>query len=168
MTMSNGIEFPSRMADKVPISGLTLRATETRLIKPSTRKTNTRYKLNTWIVYGKISLSDYEVDIDRFALKCIITPLCVILQGSGNEKEFSNVWQSLQGTGMPQKPPAHWQNNVSFLFYWIKQPHLSQILNYLNFLLWYLILCIYVCILFCFIGNVVYDIHLVFSVTGWE
>uniref|UniRef100_A0A8C2ADB8 5'-3' exoribonuclease 1 n=1 Tax=Cyprinus carpio TaxID=7962 RepID=A0A8C2ADB8_CYPCA len=27
--------------------------------------------------------------------------------------EFSNVWQSLQSSGMPQKPPAHWQNNVS-------------------------------------------------------
>ncbi|XP_056600072.1 5'-3' exoribonuclease 1 isoform X1 [Triplophysa dalaica] len=33
-------------------------------------------------------------------------------KGSGNEKEFSNVWQSLQGTGMPQNPPAHWQNNA--------------------------------------------------------
>ncbi|XP_039532768.1 5'-3' exoribonuclease 1 isoform X2 [Pimephales promelas] len=32
-------------------------------------------------------------------------------KGSGNEKEFSNVWQSLQSSGMPQKPPAHWQNN---------------------------------------------------------
>uniref|UniRef100_A0A8C8JYY3 5'-3' exoribonuclease 1 n=1 Tax=Oncorhynchus tshawytscha TaxID=74940 RepID=A0A8C8JYY3_ONCTS len=29
-------------------------------------------------------------------------------------EEFSNVWQSLQSSGMPQKPPAHWQqNNVS-------------------------------------------------------
>uniref|UniRef100_A0A8C1Q185 5'-3' exoribonuclease 1 n=1 Tax=Cyprinus carpio TaxID=7962 RepID=A0A8C1Q185_CYPCA len=34
-------------------------------------------------------------------------------KGSSNEKEFSNVWQSLQSSGMPQKPPAHWQNNVS-------------------------------------------------------
>ncbi|XP_048018576.1 5'-3' exoribonuclease 1 isoform X2 [Megalobrama amblycephala] len=32
-------------------------------------------------------------------------------KGSSNEKEFSNVWQSLQSSGMPQKPPAHWQNN---------------------------------------------------------
>uniref|UniRef100_A0A8C1ZU06 5'-3' exoribonuclease 1 n=1 Tax=Cyprinus carpio TaxID=7962 RepID=A0A8C1ZU06_CYPCA len=34
-----------------------------------------------------------------------------------NEKEFSNVWQSLQSSGMPQKPPAHWQNKVSILSY---------------------------------------------------
>uniref|UniRef100_A0A673FXW9 5'-3' exoribonuclease 1 n=1 Tax=Sinocyclocheilus rhinocerous TaxID=307959 RepID=A0A673FXW9_9TELE len=27
--------------------------------------------------------------------------------------EFSNVWQTLQSSGMPQKPPAHWQINVS-------------------------------------------------------
>ncbi|XP_050991483.1 5'-3' exoribonuclease 1 isoform X1 [Labeo rohita] len=33
-------------------------------------------------------------------------------KGSSNEKEFSNVWQSLQSSGMPQKPPAHWQNNA--------------------------------------------------------
>ncbi|XP_051553085.1 5'-3' exoribonuclease 1 [Myxocyprinus asiaticus] len=31
---------------------------------------------------------------------------------SGTEREFSNVWQSLQSSGMPQKPPAHWQNNA--------------------------------------------------------
>ncbi|XP_035384237.1 5'-3' exoribonuclease 1 isoform X2 [Electrophorus electricus] len=30
---------------------------------------------------------------------------------SGKEEEFSNVWQSLQSSGMPQKPPAHWQNH---------------------------------------------------------
>uniref|UniRef100_A0A9J7ZR42 5'-3' exoribonuclease 1 n=1 Tax=Cyprinus carpio carpio TaxID=630221 RepID=A0A9J7ZR42_CYPCA len=34
-------------------------------------------------------------------------------KGSSNEKEFSNVWQSLQSSGMPQKPPAHWQNKAS-------------------------------------------------------
>uniref|UniRef100_A0A673GCG8 5'-3' exoribonuclease 1 n=1 Tax=Sinocyclocheilus rhinocerous TaxID=307959 RepID=A0A673GCG8_9TELE len=34
-----------------------------------------------------------------------------------NEKEFSNVWQSLQSSGMPQKPPAHWQNKASTLSY---------------------------------------------------
>lgn len=33
-------------------------------------------------------------------------------KGFSSEREFSNVWQSLQGTGMPQKPPAHWQNNA--------------------------------------------------------
>ncbi|XP_043113971.1 5'-3' exoribonuclease 1 [Puntigrus tetrazona] len=33
-------------------------------------------------------------------------------KGSSNEKEFSNVWHSLQTSGMPQKPPAHWQNNA--------------------------------------------------------
>uniref|UniRef100_A0A8C1RMS1 5'-3' exoribonuclease 1 n=1 Tax=Cyprinus carpio TaxID=7962 RepID=A0A8C1RMS1_CYPCA len=33
-------------------------------------------------------------------------------KGSSNEKEFSNVWQSLQSSGMPQKPPAHWQNKA--------------------------------------------------------
>ncbi|XP_076837756.1 5'-3' exoribonuclease 1 isoform X2 [Brachyhypopomus gauderio] len=32
-------------------------------------------------------------------------------KGSGKEEEFSNVWQSLQSSGMPQKPPAHWQNH---------------------------------------------------------
>uniref|UniRef100_A0A674DJR4 5'-3' exoribonuclease 1 n=1 Tax=Salmo trutta TaxID=8032 RepID=A0A674DJR4_SALTR len=26
-------------------------------------------------------------------------------------EEFSNVWQSLQSSGLPQKPPAHWQQN---------------------------------------------------------
>ncbi|XP_030630349.1 5'-3' exoribonuclease 1 [Chanos chanos] len=31
-------------------------------------------------------------------------------KGSGKQEEFSNVWQSLQNSGMPQKPPAHWHN----------------------------------------------------------
>ncbi|XP_051556406.1 5'-3' exoribonuclease 1-like isoform X2 [Myxocyprinus asiaticus] len=31
---------------------------------------------------------------------------------SSTEMEFSNVWQSLQSSGIPQKPPAHWQNNA--------------------------------------------------------
>ncbi|XP_041751863.2 5'-3' exoribonuclease 1 isoform X3 [Coregonus clupeaformis] len=30
-------------------------------------------------------------------------------QPKGKDEEFSNVWQSLQSSGMPQKPPAHWQ-----------------------------------------------------------
>uniref|UniRef100_A0A4W4G951 5'-3' exoribonuclease 1 n=1 Tax=Electrophorus electricus TaxID=8005 RepID=A0A4W4G951_ELEEL len=38
-------------------------------------------------------------------------------QDSGKEEEFSNVWQSLQSSGMPQKPPAHWQNHVSGCFF---------------------------------------------------
>uniref|UniRef100_A0A674EFL5 5'-3' exoribonuclease 1 n=1 Tax=Salmo trutta TaxID=8032 RepID=A0A674EFL5_SALTR len=29
----------------------------------------------------------------------------------GKDEEFSNVWQSLQSSGMPQKPPAHWQQD---------------------------------------------------------
>uniref|UniRef100_A0A672R238 5'-3' exoribonuclease 1 n=1 Tax=Sinocyclocheilus grahami TaxID=75366 RepID=A0A672R238_SINGR len=33
-------------------------------------------------------------------------------KGSSNEREFSNVWQTLQSSGMPQKPPAHWQINA--------------------------------------------------------
>ncbi|XP_059358130.1 5'-3' exoribonuclease 1 isoform X1 [Carassius carassius] len=33
-------------------------------------------------------------------------------KGSSNDKEFSNVWQTLQSSGMPQKPPDHWQNNA--------------------------------------------------------
>ncbi|XP_070701631.1 5'-3' exoribonuclease 1 isoform X2 [Pempheris klunzingeri] len=32
-------------------------------------------------------------------------------QAKGKE-EYSNVWQTLQSSGPPQKPPAHWQNNV--------------------------------------------------------
>ncbi|XP_071000823.1 5'-3' exoribonuclease 1-like, partial [Oncorhynchus clarkii lewisi] len=32
-------------------------------------------------------------------------------QPKGKDEEFSNVWQSLQSSGMPQKPPAHWQQN---------------------------------------------------------
>uniref|UniRef100_UPI0037E9C2BE 5'-3' exoribonuclease 1 isoform X2 n=1 Tax=Semicossyphus pulcher TaxID=241346 RepID=UPI0037E9C2BE len=31
-------------------------------------------------------------------------------QGKSKE-EYSNVWQSLQSSGPPQKPPAHWHNN---------------------------------------------------------
>ncbi|TRY93704.1 hypothetical protein DNTS_029409 [Danionella cerebrum] len=33
-------------------------------------------------------------------------------KGSNNEKEFNNVWQSLQSSAMPQKLPAHWQNHA--------------------------------------------------------
>ncbi|KAI4897691.1 hypothetical protein NFI96_015716 [Prochilodus magdalenae] len=33
-------------------------------------------------------------------------------KGSGKEEDFSNVWQSLQSPGLPQKPPAHWQNHA--------------------------------------------------------
>ncbi|XP_074544570.1 5'-3' exoribonuclease 1 isoform X1 [Halichoeres trimaculatus] len=32
-------------------------------------------------------------------------------QQGKNKEEYSNVWQSLQTSGPPQKPPAHWQNN---------------------------------------------------------
>ncbi|KAM9440209.1 5'-3' exoribonuclease 1 isoform 2-T2 [Clarias gariepinus] len=33
-------------------------------------------------------------------------------KGSVNkEEDFSNVWQSLQSSALPQKPPAHWQNH---------------------------------------------------------
>ncbi|XP_029581771.1 5'-3' exoribonuclease 1 isoform X1 [Salmo trutta] len=32
-------------------------------------------------------------------------------QPKGKDEEFSNVWQSLQSSGLPQKPPAHWQQN---------------------------------------------------------
>ncbi|XP_072560134.1 5'-3' exoribonuclease 1 [Paramormyrops kingsleyae] len=35
-----------------------------------------------------------------------------IAKGSGGDQEFSNVWQSLQGSGMPQIPPAHWQDSA--------------------------------------------------------
>uniref|UniRef100_A0A3P8SB29 5'-3' exoribonuclease 1 n=1 Tax=Amphiprion percula TaxID=161767 RepID=A0A3P8SB29_AMPPE len=30
-----------------------------------------------------------------------------------SKDEYSNVWQSLQNSGPPNKPPAHWQNSVS-------------------------------------------------------
>lgn len=30
--------------------------------------------------------------------------------GKGKDEEFSNVWQSLQNSGPPNKPPAHWHN----------------------------------------------------------
>lgn len=33
-----------------------------------------------------------------------------------SKEEYANVWQSLQNSGPPQKPPAHWQNNVSVCF----------------------------------------------------
>uniref|UniRef100_A0A3P8NQQ9 5'-3' exoribonuclease 1 n=1 Tax=Astatotilapia calliptera TaxID=8154 RepID=A0A3P8NQQ9_ASTCA len=36
------------------------------------------------------------------------------IQKHQNKEEYSNVWQSLQNTGPPNKPPAHWHNNVSF------------------------------------------------------
>ncbi|XP_047445399.1 5'-3' exoribonuclease 1 [Mugil cephalus] len=32
-------------------------------------------------------------------------------QQAMNKEEYSNVWQSLQNTGPPNKPPAHWHNN---------------------------------------------------------
>uniref|UniRef100_UPI003AAF0FFD 5'-3' exoribonuclease 1 n=1 Tax=Centroberyx gerrardi TaxID=166262 RepID=UPI003AAF0FFD len=32
-------------------------------------------------------------------------------QAKSKEEEFTNVWQSLQNSGPPQKPPAHWHNN---------------------------------------------------------
>uniref|UniRef100_A0AAX7UGA1 5'-3' exoribonuclease 1 n=1 Tax=Astatotilapia calliptera TaxID=8154 RepID=A0AAX7UGA1_ASTCA len=34
-----------------------------------------------------------------------------------NKEEYSNVWQSLQNTGPPNKPPAHWHNNVISLLF---------------------------------------------------
>lgn len=73
--MSNGVVFPiesSRMADKDSISGLTLRATETRLIKPSTRKTNTRYEPNTWFVDVLIFISDYEVQFSEMHYNTVV------------------------------------------------------------------------------------------------
>ncbi|XP_012994610.1 5'-3' exoribonuclease 1 isoform X2 [Esox lucius] len=39
-------------------------------------------------------------------------------QPKGKDEEFSNVWQSLQSPGMPQKPPAHWQQNNSCKSAW--------------------------------------------------
>ncbi|XP_061099695.1 5'-3' exoribonuclease 1 isoform X2 [Conger conger] len=33
-------------------------------------------------------------------------------QGSCADEEFSNVWQSLQGSGLPQMPPTQWQHNA--------------------------------------------------------
>uniref|UniRef100_A0A3Q3S9C3 5'-3' exoribonuclease 1 n=1 Tax=Mastacembelus armatus TaxID=205130 RepID=A0A3Q3S9C3_9TELE len=35
------------------------------------------------------------------------------------KEEYSNVWQSLQNSGPPNKPPAHWHNYVSFSAYYI-------------------------------------------------
>ncbi|KAL0965964.1 hypothetical protein UPYG_G00288750 [Umbra pygmaea] len=35
----------------------------------------------------------------------------LVQKQQGKDEEFSNVWQSLQSPGMPQKPPAHWQPN---------------------------------------------------------
>ncbi|XP_071346640.1 5'-3' exoribonuclease 1 isoform X2 [Trachinotus anak] len=32
-------------------------------------------------------------------------------QQAKNKEEYSNVWQTLQSSGPPNKPPAHWQNN---------------------------------------------------------
>ncbi|XP_040911362.1 5'-3' exoribonuclease 1 isoform X2 [Toxotes jaculatrix] len=34
-------------------------------------------------------------------------------QQSKSKEEYSNVWQSLQNSGPPNKPPAHWQNNAA-------------------------------------------------------
>ncbi|RXM36848.1 5'-3' exoribonuclease 1 [Acipenser ruthenus] len=34
-------------------------------------------------------------------------------QSHAKEDEFSNVWQSLQGSGNPHNPPQHWQENSS-------------------------------------------------------
>ncbi|XP_031415330.1 5'-3' exoribonuclease 1 isoform X2 [Clupea harengus] len=34
------------------------------------------------------------------------------VKGSGKDEEYSNVWQALQSSAMPEKPPAHWQNNA--------------------------------------------------------
>ncbi|XP_041954750.1 5'-3' exoribonuclease 1 isoform X1 [Alosa sapidissima] len=34
------------------------------------------------------------------------------VKGSGKDEEYSNVWLALQSSAMPQKPPAHWQNNA--------------------------------------------------------
>ncbi|XP_067461072.1 5'-3' exoribonuclease 1 [Thunnus thynnus] len=34
-------------------------------------------------------------------------------QQGKSKDEYSNVWQSLQNSGPPHKPPAHWQNNAS-------------------------------------------------------
>ncbi|KAM7378794.1 hypothetical protein PAMP_004392 [Pampus punctatissimus] len=34
-------------------------------------------------------------------------------QQAKSKEEYSNVWQSLQNSGPPHKPPAHWQNNAS-------------------------------------------------------
>uniref|UniRef100_A0A3Q3M3T5 5'-3' exoribonuclease 1 n=1 Tax=Mastacembelus armatus TaxID=205130 RepID=A0A3Q3M3T5_9TELE len=36
-----------------------------------------------------------------------------------SKEEYSNVWQSLQNSGPPNKPPAHWHNYVSFSAYYI-------------------------------------------------
>ncbi|CAB1317628.1 unnamed protein product, partial [Coregonus sp. 'balchen'] len=37
------------------------------------------------------------------------SPRSPFIPTQGKDEEFSNVWQSLQSSGMPQKPPAHWQ-----------------------------------------------------------
>ncbi|CAB1326044.1 unnamed protein product [Coregonus sp. 'balchen'] len=41
------------------------------------------------------------------------SPRSPFISTQGKDEEFSNVWQSLQSSGMPQKPPAHWQQNNS-------------------------------------------------------
>uniref|UniRef100_A0A674DJ02 5'-3' exoribonuclease 1 n=1 Tax=Salmo trutta TaxID=8032 RepID=A0A674DJ02_SALTR len=48
----------------------------------------------------------------HFSVVECVTSISLWVQGK--DEEFSNVWQSLQSSGLPQKPPAHWQqNNVS-------------------------------------------------------
>lgn len=39
--------------------------------------------------------------------------LVLKLRPSQNRDMYSEVWQTLQTSGPPQKPPAHWHNNVS-------------------------------------------------------
>ncbi len=41
---------------------------------------------------------------------CLSLSLYVFIQ---SKEEYSNVWQSLQNSGPPHKPPAHWHTNVS-------------------------------------------------------
>uniref|UniRef100_A0A4W6BRE4 5'-3' exoribonuclease 1 n=1 Tax=Lates calcarifer TaxID=8187 RepID=A0A4W6BRE4_LATCA len=45
--------------------------------------------------------------------QCIMFSLFIPTSPSRVKRSYSNVWQSLQNSGPPNKPPAHWQNNVS-------------------------------------------------------
>uniref|UniRef100_A0A3Q3IY83 5'-3' exoribonuclease 1 n=1 Tax=Monopterus albus TaxID=43700 RepID=A0A3Q3IY83_MONAL len=42
---------------------------------------------------------------------------------STSKEEYSNVWQSLQNSGLPIKPPAHWHNNVSCVHMYVFSIH---------------------------------------------
>uniref|UniRef100_A0A674EFM6 5'-3' exoribonuclease 1 n=1 Tax=Salmo trutta TaxID=8032 RepID=A0A674EFM6_SALTR len=55
------------------------------------------------------------------------SPRSPFISTQGKDEEFSNVWQSLQSSGMPQKPPAHWQQDNVSPFIRLYQCHHARI-----------------------------------------